>query len=170
MHPDKIQSNANKNEAISKEDAHVQFIAIKNAWEEYHASVRIQKKKDLYRNSTQSPDNDDDYYWEEDADFTMFGVGCSFADSQSERDLRNEIMDQACRGWFSSGSISHIEALDSGGIDDNVTKQHSPKPVAKTQLSDDNMFIPDNQSAKENDDTSKRKSLVETVDLLRKKR
>ena len=35
----------------------------------------------------------------------MFGVGCSFDDSPEERDLRNDIMDQACRGWFSSGAI-----------------------------------------------------------------
>jgi hypothetical protein len=37
--------------------------------------------------------------------FTMFGVGCSFADSPEESARRAEIMDQACRGWFPSGSI-----------------------------------------------------------------
>ena len=35
----------------------------------------------------------------------MFGVGCSFADSPEERAMRDAITDQACRGWFSAGSL-----------------------------------------------------------------
>jgi len=35
----------------------------------------------------------------------VFGVGCSFADTPEERIRRNEIMDQACRGWFTDGYL-----------------------------------------------------------------
>ena len=41
-----------------------------------------------------------------DANFTMFGVGCSFADNEQERQYRNFIMDQASRGYFTTGEIS----------------------------------------------------------------
>ena len=41
-----------------------------------------------------------------DANFTMFGVGCSFADNDQERQYRNYIMDQASRGYFTTGEIS----------------------------------------------------------------
>ena len=41
-----------------------------------------------------------------DANFTMFGVGCSFADNEQERQYRNYIMDQAARGYFTTGEIS----------------------------------------------------------------
>jgi hypothetical protein len=57
-------------------------------------------------------DDDDDYEFEGGRDggedgayFTMFGVGCSFADSPEESARRAAIMDQACRGWFPFGSI-----------------------------------------------------------------
>jgi hypothetical protein len=45
-----------------------------------------------------------------EANFTMFGVGCSFSDSPEERALRSEITDKACRGWFSSGEIAHTSS------------------------------------------------------------
>merc|ERR1719491_309440 len=65
------------------------FVELVNAWEAYEKIAKpIRKNKNA-----------------EEANFTMFGVGCSFADSPSERDYRTKIMDQACRGWFSSGSL-----------------------------------------------------------------
>ena len=39
-----------------------------------------------------------------DANFTIFGVGCSFADSEEERKIQDAITEQACRGWFRSAS------------------------------------------------------------------
>ena len=44
--------------------------------------------------------------YEQEANFTMFGVGCSFADTEQERHYRNYIMDQASRGYFTTGEIS----------------------------------------------------------------
>ena len=128
MHPDKLQHNQKQN----KEDVHIQFIELKNAWEEYHASVRIVQRKSNDK-SIQSLDNDDDDdYWEEEGDdFTLFGVGCSFADSQAERDLRNDIMNQASRGWFSSGSIS---VANRDRDDDTKNKSYDTKQHAMMMI------------------------------------
>ena len=65
------------------------------------------------------------------SDFTKFGVGCSFSDSEEERALRSEITDQACRGWFSSGLLSAREESD---------KKISIKATT-TSLIDDNLFV-----------------------------
>jgi hypothetical protein len=45
---------------------------------------------------------------DDDANFTLFGVGCSFADNDQERQLRIQIMDQAARGWLTCGEIGDI--------------------------------------------------------------
>jgi len=163
MHPDKLQQNRTQN----KEDVHIQFIELKNAWEEYHSSVRIVQRKSNDK-SIQSLDNDDDNdYWEEDGDsFTLFGVGCSFADSQAERDQRNKIMDQASRGWFSSGSISVANRNDDTKNKSYDTKQHATATTL-SQLSDDDMFISTDQCTNE-DSPIRRKHLVDN--LFRKKR
>jgi len=165
MHPDKLQHNQKQN----KEDVHIQFIELKNAWEEYHASVRIVQRKSNDKN-IQSLDNnnDDDDYWEEDGDdFTLFGVGCSFADSQAERDLRNKIMDQASRGWFSSGSISvaNMDRDDDSKEESSDAKLHLTKEI---QLSDDNMFISTADQSTSEVSPIRRKCLVNNVDMFRK--
>ena len=110
IHPDKIII-AHGNKQQSAQDDHLQFIELENAWEEYHSSVRIVQRRNGESSSSnkQSPEDD---IWKEDDNSTMFGVGCSFADSPTERDLRNKIMDEACRGWFTSGSISYAERCD----------------------------------------------------------
>mmetsp|Transcript_40435 Transcript_40435/g.87326 ORF Transcript_40435/g.87326 Transcript_40435/m.87326 type:complete len:338 (-) Transcript_40435:445-1458(-) len=156
MHPDKIahqsdkqlQSTGNNNNngstsnttnndttatTTTKDDAHLQFIELKNAWEEYHASVRSIAKH--HRNNVNEGNNnnnnninssnikqysdEDDDFWEEEEenDFTMFGVGCSFDDSPEERDLRHEIMEQASRGWFSSGSLVYSSSSLGGRME-----------------------------------------------------
>ena len=61
----------------------------------------------------------------------MFGVGCSFADSAQERDYRNEIMDQACRGWFSSGALQSTSSIN--------PKRNRAKKVIP--LCDDDLFV-----------------------------
>jgi len=165
MHPDKLQHNQKQN----KEDVHIQFIELKNAWEEYHASVRIVQRKSNDK-SIQSLDNNDDYLEEDGDEFTLFGVGCSFADSQTERDLRNKIMDQASRGWFSSGSISVANNRDR---DDDLkdesyhTKQHA---TTLSQLTDDDMFISTADQSTSEDSPIRRKCLVDNVNMFRKKR
>jgi len=172
----------NKNNTAK--DAHLQFIDLKNAWEEYHASVRIvQRRSDNDVASNSSSNNkqySEDDFCEEEDNFTMFGVGCSFADSPEERDVRNEIMEQACRGWFSSGSLScaERERKEEGIVDHGDTSSSSvlqgttadAKSVLQPpmKLSDDDMFVcDDDQSGKE--DCSKRKYLVQNVDRFRRK-
>lgn len=189
MHPDKIMAHrSDKQQSTDKEmmtsksnttkDAHLQFIDLKNAWEEYHASVRIVQRRsdnDVASNSSSNKQYSEDDFCEEEDNFTMFGVGCSFADSPEERDLRNEIMEQACRGWFSSGSLScaerenhqHGDTSSSSVLQDTTVDAKSVlQPPMK--LSDDDMFVcGDDQSGKE--DCSKRKYLVQNVDRFRRK-
>lgn len=181
MHPDKvahkINVNDNNNNQQSKEmekSAHLEFIELKNAWEEYHASARIVQ-------SSRRADRADVVVWdeeeEEEDNFTMFGVGCSFADSPEERDRRNEIMEQACRGWFSSGSLTHtekdrkgsehhVETLESQDVDHGMTSKNGKvddvidddqRHVSRSKsnipghgevrLSDDAMFATDDEQA-----------------------
>ena len=66
--------------------------ALQDAWMDYEALA-----KQWHRTSSSSST--------EEANFTLFGVGCSFSDNEHERDLRTEIMDQAGRGWFSAGQL-----------------------------------------------------------------
>ena len=212
MHPDKIahkntttttaaDTNSTKEDKQSDDNNHngrnfhLEFIELKNAWEEYHTSVRI-----IRGNKIRSSPSDNynykqqqgDVFWEEDEEednFTMFGVGCSFADSPTERDLRNDIMDQACRGWFSSGSIAHhLTSIDNngdeygktqllasndgddtngvGGDTDTTIPQEQHGPI---KLSDDDMFVRgDNEGG--GDKESKRRFLVQDVNRFRRKR
>lgn len=89
-----------------------------------------------------------------DANFTKFGVGCSFADSEAERLLRGEIMDQACRGWFSAGSLG--EGLD--------TKSNSMATNHPVSLCDDDDFVETTEfSSDEDKPRSRRTSLVEAM-------
>ena len=216
MHPDKIahkntttttaaDTNSTKEDKQSDDNNHngrnfhLEFIELKNAWEEYHTSVRIIRGNKM---SSTSPSNNYNYkqrqqqgdvFWEEDEEeeynFTMFGVGCSFADSPTERDLRNDIMDQACRGWFSAGSIAHhLTSIDNngdeygktqllasndgddtngvGGDTDTTIPQEQHGPI---KLSDDDMFVRgDNEGG--GDKESKRRFLVQDVNRFRRKR
>ena len=59
----------------------------------------------------------------EEGNFTMFGVGCSFSDNDQEKDLRNEITDQACRGWFSAGAISSSSTFSDDDEELSTTKK-----------------------------------------------
>jgi len=188
MHPDKIAHHRNKQQKLKEDgtlkndnntskDDHLQFIELKHAWEEYNTSVRIvQRRNDESSNKQYSGDD----FWEEEDNFTMFGVGCSFADSEEERDLRNEIMEQACRGWLPSGSLSSHAGRENddeehdGTLDYRGNTADATQPPKKTfahphiKLSDDDMFICDDQPTKE--DSSKRQFLVQNVDRFRRKR
>jgi len=228
MHPDKIahqsdkqQSSNNNNNGSSsntknnnnntttttKDDAHLQFIELKNAWEEYHASVRIAKHRrnngNEGNNNNINSRNEDDFWKkeeekEEENYFTMFGVGCSFDDSPEERDLRHEIMEQASRGWFSSGSLVYSSSSSGGrieqpqryGRDNNGEGSMSKSKLGvhaasayqhasfdaksvlrpRVKLSDDDMFVRGDQSAEEDHHRPQRKYLVQNVEKFKRRR
>merc|ERR1719223_1677148 len=156
-----------KTKAGGAKDAHLQFIELKSAWEEYNSTV----KRHTGGRSNPNKQHSDDDIWEGGDDFTMFGVGCSFSDSPEERDLRNEIMDQACRGWFSSGALppagNRLDARQELALHCDASRgiQNAiDKPSLK--LTDDDMFVSDDQSAKK--DGSKKKFLVPNVKKFRK--
>lgn len=113
IHPDKI-----RNETTGTEELKLSFQELQEAWKQY---------EDLAK-SMRSVGNG-----EEDANFTLFGVGCSFSDTEEERALRNEITDQACRGWFSSGLLS--ESSTTNGRSSN----HSMR-IKQVSLADDELF------------------------------
>ena len=87
----------------------------------------------MFRQPGNSKRHDDE---KDTNDFTLFGVGCSFSDSPEERKLRDEIMDQACRGWLPSGALSHSDG-------EKKIEAKSPRSTERscTNLSDDEMFM-----------------------------
>ena len=90
------------------------FHELQQAWDQYEelakAMTKVQSKQ---------------------SNFTKFGVGCSFSDSEEERALRTEITDQACRGWFSSGMLSER----------NESEKEVVIKTSPTSLIDDNLFV-----------------------------
>lgn len=162
MHPDKSVARDHgtlKDDNVVGKDTHQQFIELKDAWEDYHASVRTTQRHKTGENGGKSTPNSDDEFWEEEDHFTMFGVGCSFSDNPRERDLRNEIMEQACRGWFSSGSLATGEGYHWGRRGNRSSDESSTESKPQLKLSDDNMFVYAETSKEE---STTRKYLVET--------
>ena len=140
IHPDKIQK-----EKAGKEDFKQSFQELQDAWKLY---------EDLAK-SMKTVGNG-----QEDANFTRFGVGCSFSDTDEERAMRNEITDQACRGWFSSGLLSESKGTNSGS-----SRHHSMKS-SPVSLVDDDLFTDVSKGAGDTLDRSnesakpKRKHLI----------
>ena len=128
-HPDKFahkkRKDAGENGAATlqshKDESHGRFVELQDAWDRYEKMARMMKK-------VSKGDK-------EEANFTMFGVGCSFSDSPEEREARAVIMDQACRGWFSSGQISEISTVR--------TKDDTNRELAgeRVSLADDDLFV-----------------------------
>ena len=141
MHPDKQRSSSL--ESIPNKSTHEKFVQLKNAWEAYDVSARMFQKQ-----ARRNLDNDDD----NNDDFTMFGVGCSFSDSSEEKELRNEIMEQACKGWLPYAALSHSD-----------TEVKSPQQSC-TKLSDDNMFMQEQSPEASNSTNVTKKSLVQNVE------
>uniref|UniRef100_A0A7S0XMH3 J domain-containing protein n=1 Tax=Skeletonema marinoi TaxID=267567 RepID=A0A7S0XMH3_9STRA len=160
MHPDKQRLSSSTRD----ESAHEQFVQLQNAWEAYNISARMFHKTN-HGKSKQGENSDDD----DKDDFTMFGVGCSFSDSPEERRLRDEIMEQACRGWLPSGALSHsFDATEKA-------KKEVKSPQQATKLSDDNLFIQQQTSEESIGSTNvqnvnAKKSLVQNVENYRIKR
>jgi hypothetical protein len=158
MHPDKQRLSSSTRD----ESAHEQFVQLQNAWEAYNISARMFRQTN-HGKSKQGENSDDD---DNNDDFTMFGVGCSFSDSPEERRLRDEIMEQACRGWLPSGALSHsFDATEKA-------RKEVKSPKQATKLSDDNLFI-QQQTSEESigsnnvQNVNTKKSLVENVENYR---
>eukprot|EP00532_Pseudo-nitzschia_australis_P004910 CAMPEP_0168193374 /NCGR_PEP_ID=MMETSP0139_2-20121125/18573_1 /TAXON_ID=44445 /ORGANISM="Pseudo-nitzschia australis, Strain 10249 10 AB" /LENGTH=247 /DNA_ID=CAMNT_0008116727 /DNA_START=261 /DNA_END=1004 /DNA_ORIENTATION=+ len=152
IHPDKINSNCidddsddkrcqykiqifqkNDGQIHSKENFKKEFQELQSIWNRY---------EELSKNMMKVQGDG------VAANFTKFGVGCSFSDSEEERALRNEITDQACRGWFSSGLVSSgitAENDDDGNNADEITSgsSQSSKGIFSKQkpLIDETMFV-----------------------------
>lgn len=85
IHPDKHISSQNRL------DNQQQFVQLQEAWNRFEEVAKVMRTASTGENRS--------------SNFTLFGVGCSFADSEQERNLRNEFTDQACRGWLSAGLL-----------------------------------------------------------------
>ena len=135
IHPDK--SNANQHATDNKS-----FHDLQQAWENYASMAKAMEKTSSVQ-----------------ANFTKFGVGCSFSDSDEERALRNEITDQACRGWFSSGLLSATGS-------DSSSKGDAPYQPNVVSLVDDDLFVEvdsesvDNPPAQQESSPSRKKTLI----------
>jgi hypothetical protein len=172
LHPDKnrhVREDAatccangaiNRSESTDKE-----FIELKNAWEEYDKIIKLHKI-----NKSISDEITADISHEEEASFTLFGVGCSFADSPSEREHRNEIMEQACRGWFSSGELAtgmlESNSSDSTLFNDVDLQLESTKREVELSIIGDDLFI---QQTEGEVQKSCKTSLVQDLDRWRKR-
>ena len=117
IHPDKRRSTTDTNGNVG----HSEFVELQSAWAEYEKMAKMMTK--VGRGSS-------------DADFTLFGVGCSFSDAPEEQRKRSEIMDEAGRGWFTAGVISETAA---SSADD---KESSDRQLKETSIVDDNFFVP----------------------------
>jgi hypothetical protein len=197
IHPDKF---AFYNDDEGKEECQQKFVELQSAWEEYHASVR-EVRRERHRNnndrrSRMSGDNneknddrafDDDSFIDiEDANFTMFGVGCSFADTPDERDRRDKIMEQASRGWFPSASLSFRDYKGEGERDysnnefeveslrEDDDKMHSclDTYAPRVPLIDNNMFVSEEEQSNMTKEvvSSRKVSLIQNVDKFRSRK
>lgn len=158
MHPDKV---AHRKEG-QRTSSHLRFIELKNAWEDFDS---IAKQHSSVSNNNKQHQSTEAETLDEEGCFTTFGVGCSFADSEEEKDLRNEFMEQACRGWLSSGSLAHGESS-------NASKRESG--VNTTLLSEDDMFIRSEKEKEEGSDEqgmqlANRKCLVQNVEKFKRR-
>ena len=117
IHPDK---RAHKQKGVEDDcgAGHEEFVSLQEAWTDYEKMAKM-----MTRVGSGSSD----------ANFTLFGVGCSFSDSPDEQRKRSEIMDQAGRGWLTAGVLSErttTSAGDCAGITSGATR-----------LVDDEMFV-----------------------------
>lgn len=126
---------------------HDAFIELQDAWKKYDKVVK----------SMQQGQSESEMRGVQE-DFTLFGVGCSFADNVEERDLRSQFMDQACRGWLKAGEITELSVHD-----ENVTlavdKQMLSSEDEKVSLIDEEMFVANDEKHAIN--LTSRKSLID---------
>jgi hypothetical protein len=116
-------NHSNDNTAVSVEQMKVEFQQLQSAWDKY---------EEMAKSMRVVMDGDG-----EDANFTLFGVGCSFSDNDQERALRTEITDQACRGWFTSGLLPDEKGFNTI-VDSSSHRSIQPRT---TPLTDESMFV-----------------------------
>ena len=142
LHPDKrrhetlVSSSTAVATSTLQDNANTEFISLQAAWSRYEEFAKALTK---VNNGSR------------EADFTLFGVGCSFSDNDAERDYRAEITDQACRGWFAAGQLGE-------GNDEDVSHQQRSTSIKQTSLLDDDMFVAMGQDESESASVSKRKT------------
>ena len=150
LHPDKVvrthqstqrQSKQESLQQLQHQDEYIHhntqqqqknaFHELREAWDSYNEYTKMLRKVGKsYPNSM----HDGTSRCGIQENFTMFGVGCSFADTELERHRRAEIMDQACRGWFSAGLLEE-ECNDR--VDSSVKEEKLKNEVS---LLDEDLF------------------------------
>jgi len=162
LHPDRNRHSSSSSSPAATESSassnnnynHEQFVELQEAWQRFDQiwkrqhKIRGRRKKDGLGSSGATSGGDTvDLVEYEDANFTMFGVGCSFSDSDAERALRTEITDQACRGWFSAGSLPHRTTGADEAANDGDRRRTGGGGRGDTHisLSDDDMFVEQRQ-------------------------
>lgn len=171
LHPDKHYSNSNNHYPTSLSSTGSStagtsparpplqkslFLQVQEAWKLYEsfakASNQCASSSWHKSGNTTNASTEQQHQVVFDANFTMFGVGCSFADNEQERQYRNYIMDQASRGYFTTGEIGYDDSAtkqqpnEAAGIcttgSDNKTHQyhHSCPESATIQICNDDLF------------------------------
>lgn len=96
IHPDKHHQHVDSQNRLENQQ---QFIQLQQAWNRFEEIAKVMRTVDSGESKNRN--------------FTLFGVGCSFADSEQERNLRSQFTDQACRGWFSAGALVQDAQVES---------------------------------------------------------
>jgi hypothetical protein len=120
IHPDKHKAGVDDKK--DSDELHSRFVELQTAWNNYEQVAKTMHKVGQGK----------------DANFTMFGVGCSFSDSPEERALRHEITEQACRGWFSAGQIAETSTFEQ---QEQTQSQLSTPPISL--VDHDDLFVED---------------------------
>ena len=141
IHPDKIYKDTE-----DVDELRYRFQELQQAWEQY---------EDLAKNMRAVGNG------AEDANFTMFGVGCSFSDTEEERELRNEITEQACKGWLSSGLLE--TSTKAGGRSSNRSISVKPLSLVDDDLFVDSSQVEENPGQSREDEKPIRKNLIPRV-------
>ena len=83
IHPDKLAPFHDDEERTRRQECQQKFVELQTAWEQYHASVREVLRDNMRSRMSGDNKNDDDRTFGDDsscaiddANFTMFGVGC----------------------------------------------------------------------------------------------
>ncbi len=167
IHPDKINANsidANRlgqqdadilDPIRSKEDLKKEFQELQSTWDRYEELSKSMMKVVHGDGAT--------------ANFTQFGVGCSFSDNDEERALRTEITDQACRGWFSSGLVSSGLATQKGKRNEHGN-ENADKTSGRKSLIDDSMFVQTDSNDKDSSSSSALGQETNSKSVRRQKR
>ena len=140
LHPDKLVSSYGRSQQqqmqqqISleeKKQATRRFVDLQQAWELYEKNTNKHSKANGSDASSPPASCFASSFT------TLFGPS-SFWHSEKERALREIIIQQACRGWFSAGAIEN--GIASSGVENATQSTLSQKKTAP--LTDEVWFVP----------------------------